>query len=231
MSRRGWAGLPPETQDEGGRRIIEAAARCVDRLGAEHTTLSAVAEESGVSRRTIYRYFDGLEDLFAAVGRSAMDDFQKRLDEATASIKDVVTLVVESLAFAIEEVPRDPLIHLLVASGHMKTYGQIVMSPLVIDYCRRVVVEGKADWAALGYDEAALNDLVVFMQRILQSFLSAPEPRLEAAELRSFLRRWLGPSVLARGQWIPNRTDNTPETPAAADIPVEDDSSRSGPFE
>ncbi|MBH0779501.1 TetR/AcrR family transcriptional regulator [Nocardia bovistercoris] len=207
MSRRGWAGVPPESQDEGGRRILEATARCVKRLGAEQTTLAAVAEESGISRRTIYRYFDGIEDLFAAVGRGAMDDFQTRLDEATAGLTDVVTLVVESLAFAIEEVPRDPLLHLLVATGHMKTFGQIVMSPLMVDYCRRVVVESKADWAALGYDEAALNDLIVFMQRILQSFLVAPEPALEPPELRAFLRRWLGPAVLVRGQWRPTPGD------------------------
>lgn len=209
MSRRSWAGAPPKDQDEGGRRIIEATARCVERLGSENTTLSAVAEESGVSRRTIYRYFDGIEGLFAAVGSTAMDDFQSRLDVATEGIGDVVTLVVESLAFAIEEVPRDPLLNLLVTSGHLKAYGQIVMSPLVVDYCRRVVVEGKADWSALGYDEAALNDLVVFMQRILQSFLVAPEPHLDARDLRAFLRRWLGPSVLARGQW---RADSLNET-------------------
>lgn len=204
LPRRGWAGTPPETQDEGGRRILEATARCVKRLGAAQTTLSAVAEESGISRRTIYRYFDGIEDLFAAVGRGAMDDFQVRLDAATDGLTDVVTLVVESLAFAIEEVPRDPLLHLLVAAGHVKTFGEIVMSPLVVDYCRRVVVESKADWAVLGYDEAALNDLVVFMQRILQSFLAAPEPALAPHELRAFLRRWLGPAVLARGQWRPD---------------------------
>jgi AcrR family transcriptional regulator len=46
-------------------RILTAAVACVGRTGFSHTSLDAVAEEAGVGRATIYRYFpDGKDQLF-----------------------------------------------------------------------------------------------------------------------------------------------------------------------
>lgn len=196
--------MPSETQDEGERRIVEATARCVNRLGAEHTILAAVAEESGVSRRTIYRYFDGIEDLFAAVGRLAMDDFQARLDAATVGCTDVVTLRhgvsgVRDRGGATRPL-APPSGRLGPAENLRPDRAEPAGDRLLPPGCR-------ADQSGLGgagLRRGALNDLVVFIQRILQSFLAAPDPKLEAPELRAFLRRWLGPAVLVRGQWPAN---------------------------
>lgn len=189
----------PRTPSPSAQRILDAARRCIQRVGAADTSLSGIADEAGLNRRTVYRHFENLEEIFSAVGLLAAQDFQHRLDEATRGLEHPVDLVVESLAFAIEEVPRDPLLHVLVASGRVQTYGQIVFSPAVMDYCRQAVVEGKVDWAKWGYDDEALDDLVMVMQRMLQSFLVIPDTTVTSAELRAFLRRWLGPSLIARG--------------------------------
>lgn len=46
-------------------RILGAAVSCVGRMGFAHTSLDEVAEEAGVGRATVYRYFpDGKEQLF-----------------------------------------------------------------------------------------------------------------------------------------------------------------------
>jgi AcrR family transcriptional regulator len=47
-------------------RITEAAVALHGTLGPSRTTMSAVAEQAGVERRTLYRHFPSEADLFAA---------------------------------------------------------------------------------------------------------------------------------------------------------------------
>lgn len=49
-----------KTEDQ----ILAAAAEVIIRLGYDKTTMSDIAEEAGLSRRTIYLYFKGKEELF-----------------------------------------------------------------------------------------------------------------------------------------------------------------------
>ena len=49
-----------KTQDQ----ILTAASEVIIRLGYDKTTMSDIAEEAGLSRRTIYLYFVGKEQLF-----------------------------------------------------------------------------------------------------------------------------------------------------------------------
>lgn len=55
-----------EAVDATRLRITEAAVRLHTTLGPAHTTLSAVAEEAGVSRVTLYRHFPDEQQLFGA---------------------------------------------------------------------------------------------------------------------------------------------------------------------
>ena len=52
------------SNDERQERILDAAAAVFIRLGYDKTTMSDIAEEAGASRRTIYLYFKGKEELF-----------------------------------------------------------------------------------------------------------------------------------------------------------------------
>jgi AcrR family transcriptional regulator len=52
--------------DNGERRqqILDAAAAVIIRLGYDKSTMSDIAQEAGASRRTVYLYFKGKEELF-----------------------------------------------------------------------------------------------------------------------------------------------------------------------
>jgi AcrR family transcriptional regulator len=50
--------------DERQQQILDAAAAVIIQLGYDKTTMSDIAREAGVSRRTIYLYFKGKEELF-----------------------------------------------------------------------------------------------------------------------------------------------------------------------
>jgi AcrR family transcriptional regulator len=53
--------------DERQEQILDAAARVIVRLGYDKTTMQDIAGEAGVSRRTVYLYFKGKEELFEAL--------------------------------------------------------------------------------------------------------------------------------------------------------------------
>ena len=53
--------------DEREQQILDAAAAHIIRLGYDKTTMSDIAEEAGASRRTVYLYFKGKEELFEAL--------------------------------------------------------------------------------------------------------------------------------------------------------------------
>lgn len=53
--------------DERQQQILDAAAVVIIRLGYNKATMSDIAEEAGASRRTVYLYFQGKEELFEAL--------------------------------------------------------------------------------------------------------------------------------------------------------------------
>ena len=53
--------------DQRQQQILDAAAAVVVRLGYDKATMNDIAEEAGASRRTIYLYFKGKEELFEAL--------------------------------------------------------------------------------------------------------------------------------------------------------------------
>jgi AcrR family transcriptional regulator len=62
--------LGPELRRE---NVVEAAERVFAALPYEDVTMDAVAEEAGISRALLYRYFPGKPALFASVYRRAAE--------------------------------------------------------------------------------------------------------------------------------------------------------------
>jgi AcrR family transcriptional regulator len=74
-------------------RILAAVADLLERGDAEEVTVPAVAEASGVSLRTIYRYYPTREELLEAAGRWIGDELLKHpypqeLDEVADLYQD-----------------------------------------------------------------------------------------------------------------------------------------------
>jgi AcrR family transcriptional regulator len=53
--------------DKRQQQILDGAVAVIIRLGYDKTTMSDIAEEAGASRRTVYQYFNGKEELFEAL--------------------------------------------------------------------------------------------------------------------------------------------------------------------
>jgi AcrR family transcriptional regulator len=195
MGRKGWAGLPPADDAEARKRIIDATRRMVDDRGAAEATLSDVADSLGITRRTVYRYFDGADELFAAVAETALSSFVAQIEAITADL-DVTGQLVEVVALIIERLPHEPQLELLLANDRSNKFSRAMLAPEVIRRCRYIMLHTHIGWAALGYDDKTIDELVEFLLRNVQSMVIAPsDPPRSSGELRAYLRRWIGPAL------------------------------------
>jgi AcrR family transcriptional regulator len=195
-ARHGWRGDPPGSEAEARERIVGAAMRCVDRYGPGKTGLSDVADELGVTRQTVYRYFAGTDDLLAAVARSAVGSYLNRLARHLAQVTDPVEVVVEALAFTIERLPEERYLSVLLTAGRHARFFAGVTSPAAVEFARSLLERTAVDWEKAGYSRAELDELGEFALRVLQSLVLDPgTPPRSGPALRDFLRRWVGPAV------------------------------------
>jgi AcrR family transcriptional regulator len=195
MGRKGWAGKPPADDDEARKRIIDATLRIVDRRGAAQTTVSDIADALGITRRTVYRYFTSAEELFTAVAEVALGSFIVQVENITSDM-DVAGQLVEAVAYIIEHLPHSPQLALLMANDRSNSFSRSMLSRVEIARCRAILLHTHIDWAALDYDDNAVDELVEFLLRIIQSMVIAPpEPPRSSAELRTYLHRWIGPAL------------------------------------
>lgn len=195
MGRKGWAGSPPADDAEARKRIIDATLSLVDDRGAADATLSDVADSLGITRRTVYRYFAGTEELFSAVAEIALSGFVAQIEAVTSNM-DASAQLVEVVAYIVERLPHEPKLALLLANDRSNAFSRNMLAPAVIARCRVILQHTDIDWAALGHDDKALDELVEFLLRNVQSMVIAPsDPPRSGSELRAYLRRWIGPAL------------------------------------
>ena len=195
MGRTGWGGSPPADDAEARKRIIDATLRTIERRGPEQTTLSDVAEGLGITRRTVYRYFDNAEELFVAAADVALGGFVAQIEGITADL-DVTEQLIEVVTHIIERLPHEPHLTLLLAHDRTNLFSRRMLLPEVIARCRLILQHTHIDWAALGYGDTDIDELVEFLLRNIQSMVIAPPvPPRTSAELRAYLRRWIGPAI------------------------------------
>jgi hypothetical protein len=116
--------------------------------------------------------------------------------ENISSGMDVAQQLVEVVAYIVERLPHEPLLTLLLANDRSNSFSRTMLSPSVIARCRAILQRTHINWSALGYDDATVDELVEFLLRIIQSMLIAPsDPPRSSADLRAYLRRWIGPAL------------------------------------
>jgi AcrR family transcriptional regulator len=171
---------------------MDAAVRCVQRHGPEKTSLGDIASEAGVTRPTVYAYFEGRNQLLHAAMLGAASDLVDRLVEYVRGFDDPAEQVVENLLFCLREVSSYPSLALLLAPKGLDL-GSSSLMPRGLSIARRglePVVEN-CPWLAEEIDELA-EVMVRFFLSLLT--LAGPEGHDES-RLRAFLHRRLVPAM------------------------------------
>ncbi len=195
MRTHGWSGSAPASDEEAIARILDAAGKAIDARGADFS-IADVARTLGVTRQTVYRYFPSTEALLVAGAVHAATNFLDRLASHLQGISDPVEAVSEAIATALEWLPKDKHIGLLIAPGSATAHTESVTSDVALRFANSMLRRFDVDWAALGYTDDDLDELAEHLLRIIQSFVIDPgRPPRRGDELRSYLRRWVGAAI------------------------------------
>ena len=195
MRTHGWSGSAPATDEEAVARILDAAGKAIDARGADFS-IADVARTLGVTRQTVYRYFPSTETLLVAAAVHAATDFLDRMATHLQGITDPVEAVAEGIATALEWLPKDKHIGLLIVPGRADAHTESVTSDVAVQFANSMLRRFDVDGAGLGFTDADLDELAEHLLRIIQSFVIDPgRPPRQGAELRAYLRRWVGSAV------------------------------------
>ncbi|SEQ57760.1 DNA-binding transcriptional regulator, AcrR family [Mycobacterium sp. 88mf] len=197
MRTHGWAGSAPATDEEAIARILAAAGKAIDERGADFS-IADVARTLGVTRQTVYRYFPSTDALLVESAVHAASDFLDRVAAHLQGVTDPVEAAAEGIAIALEWLPEDKHIGLLIAPGRADAHTESVTSDVAVDFARALLRKFDVDWAGLGYTDTELDELAEHLLRIIQSFVIDPgRPPRTGEALRSYLRRWVGSAVVS----------------------------------
>ncbi|BBY19458.1 TetR/AcrR family transcriptional regulator [Mycolicibacterium litorale] len=195
MRTHGWSGSAPASDEEAVERILAAAGRAIDERGAD-LSIADVARTLGVTRQTVYRYFPSTEALLVEAAVHAAADFLDRLAEHVHGLTEPEEAVTEAIATALEWLPKDKHIGLLVTPGRADAHSESVTSDVALQFANAMVRRFDVDWTALGFSDDDLDELAEYLLRIIQSFVVDPgRPPRTGEALRGFLRRWVGAAV------------------------------------
>ena len=191
--RVAWAGAAPATEREARGLLVKAALRCIERFGFERTSLSDIASEAGVTRPTVYAYYEGRDEILQAAMIHAADDLTDRLVDHVRRFDDPEDQAVETLLFCLREFQRYPGLDLLGAAPGVSVANRTSMSPRGLDVARHALgpIVEKCPWL-----RAEIDEIAEVMVRTFLSLLTVegPRPRGERA-LREYLRRRVVPGL------------------------------------
>ena len=91
-------------------RILEAASHCLTTFGVERTSLTAIANQAGVSRQTIYKYFPTKEEIVIEVVRLEASAATERIMAQARKRSTAAEYIVELCVGGYFEFKRNPAI-------------------------------------------------------------------------------------------------------------------------
>ena len=204
--------MPPkrDVQEERRAQIYQAALTCFHRKGYHLTTMDDIVVESGLSKGTLYWYFESKQDLFVSMLRQVMDQFGQEMASIAAQEGSAADKLRASLALFRAELTD-------VNSGETLTVadlqGKVVLVETMAIWCSnclRQQQEVKALHEALGTED----DLVTLVLDI--------DPNENAQNLKDYAAShgfdWtyvVAPREVAReiGQLYGDQFLNPPSTP------------------
>ncbi|GAB16705.1 putative TetR family transcriptional regulator [Gordonia effusa NBRC 100432] len=195
MRTHGWGGDVPINDDEAVARILAATRACIDRNG-KSTSLADVARELQVTRPTVYRYFKGTEELLQATAMDAVGDLLGRVSVKLAGITEPDVAVVDGLLVVLDELTAESYVGLVLDVDHlnMSRLGELT-SDVAYGFARSVVMQMDVDWAARGFADQDVDDVIEILLRALQSLIVDRARERPAEDLRRFLDRWVGAAI------------------------------------
>gem|GEM_PF-1341355 len=197
---RWWGGERALLDDDEARgRILEAAGRCVASRGDTQIRMAEVADEAGIARSTVYRYFASRDEMLLALVLMRTDTAMVAIVRALRKPKDAARSIPRLILDPLDLVERNPLNEALFADESTALLSALQVSPEpVVDVLFHHFGPLLEQWQADGqlYEDLNLRDTVRWMISV-SLFLLAPEWRSQTkAAKRRFVEQYLVRALL-----------------------------------
>ena len=154
-----------------------------------------MARTLGVTRQTVYRYFPSTDALLLAAAQHAATGFLDRWPNTWAG-SPTRPRRAEGIATALEWLPQDKHIGLLLVPGRATAHTESVTSDVALQFANSMLRRFDVDWAASASPTPTSTSWPSTCCAIIQSFVIDPgRPPRRGHELRAYLRRWVGAAV------------------------------------
>ncbi len=161
------------TEGDTRTRILAAAVACVERSGLSRTSLEDVAQEAGLSRATVYRYFEGGRDQLVedAVGWEVAN-YLTRLQQATDPEPGLEAKLVKGLLFGHQAIDDHVLLQRLLSTERDALLPSLHSILPVMETLIRAAIRTELDEAPVrpGLD---LDDAADYLTGLFVSYLGS----------------------------------------------------------
>lgn len=193
-SRR-WGDDRAILDDEEARsRILAAAGRCIVRRGNTQFRMGEVADEAGVSRSTVYRYFPARDDVLLGLMLTRVDSALSDLVRSLPAPDDPVRSVPEMVLARVESVDGNALNEALFATESTAVASALEKgSEPIVELLLRHYGPLLDRWKAAGllYPDVDFRSIVQWLHTTTL-FLLAPSWRYRpAADKREFVEQFV----------------------------------------
>jgi TetR/AcrR family transcriptional regulator len=185
--------------DEARRLLLDAATRCIARRGNTQFRMAEVADEAGVVRSTVYRYFASRDELLLGLllvrTDAALATFVRGLGHPQDAARSIPDLILGPLA----SVDGNPLNEALFATESTAVNSAIrAGAEPVVDVLMRHYGPLLRDWQADGQLRADLDlrETVHWMNAISHFLLAPPWRQRPTAAKRTFVEQYLVRALL-----------------------------------
>ena len=203
VPERRWGGKKRVDDEDAAReRLLDAAEECFSKFGASKTSIEDVARQAKVSRSTVYRYFEGRNELLAAAymrENAAVFDRVKVLMAEPGTFAERVVRVTVRAINAMRSGRYFPM--LVNADGALLSSQAIIASKLFYEAGHRTMrpffEEAQTrEEVSRGLD---LEDFIEWHLRLIFSFamFDSPTPR-DQSSLTHLLETFIAPPLVAR---------------------------------
>jgi AcrR family transcriptional regulator len=181
-------------------RLLDAAEGCLAQFGPQKTSMEDVARAAGMSRATVYRYFENRDALLLGVASRQAAALATEAMGYLTQFDNIADWLVEGLIFTLREIPQRPVFASLVTSLDSRSasslfLGSSGMIQIGVNVLRPMF--GAAKQQGLLRDDVDADMLIEWLLRILWTYLNAPsQVATDDDGMRTLFRMMLIPAVL-----------------------------------
>ena len=175
-------------------QILDAAIRCVKRLGIERVTLNDIAKEAGVARSTVYSHYLNKDEVVRFALLQSAYAFTEKLALHLIDTPAGSERIIEAVVFTLQVLPDEPCLALITDTALSQMVNEHTLTTEAGFDINTAMFEFLIGDNSLSAEQ--MREQSEFAIRTMFSLLSMHSPVARSEqELRGFIARWLLPAL------------------------------------